>query len=147
MHMAKKDVLKGRSIVNKNIFNQINKSEDIIDKIVKEHEYLEQQKEEQPLDPNAVIEFYHKKLYENPEALKCLEKLGLKKQTNYERFKIGFSEGSLLNILSKKQIELLKKLKVIREDNAEYFTGCIIFPIFNENGKASCIYGFDITIN
>src|SRR4030042_14871 len=97
MIMAKKDVLKGRSIVNKNIFNQVNKSIDIIDKITKEHEYLEQQKEESPLDPNAVIDFYHKKLYENPEALKCLEKIGLKKHANYERFKVGFSDGSLLN--------------------------------------------------
>src|SRR4030042_2259563 len=109
MIMAKKDVLKGRSIVNKNIFNQINKSGDIIDKTTKEHEYLEKQKEESPLDPNAVIEFYHKRLYENTDALKCLEKLGLKKQANYERFKIGFSDGSILNILSKKQIELFKK--------------------------------------
>src|SRR4030042_3956860 len=147
MIMAKKDVLKGRSIVNKNIFNQVNKNGDIIDKITKEHEYLEQQKEEQSLDPNAVIEFYHKKLYENLEALNCLEKLGLKKHANYERFKFGFSDGSLLNSLSKKQIELLKKLGLIREDNAEYFTGCIIFPIFSENGKASCIYGFNTTTN
>src|SRR4030042_6954940 len=99
MHMARKDVLKGRSIVNKNIFNQVNKSDDIIDRITREHEYFEQQKEEQPLDPDAVIEFYHKKLYENPEALKSLDKLGLKKHANYERFKLSFSDGSLLNSL------------------------------------------------
>ena len=147
MIMAKKDVLKGRSIVNKNIFEQANKSGDIIDKVSKEHEYLVKQKEEAPLDPNAVINFYHKKLYENPEALNCLGKLGLKKQANYERFKIGFSDGKLINSLSKKQIELLKKLKLIGEDNAEYFNNCIVFPIFNENGKASCIYGLDITTN
>src|SRR4030042_3698138 len=147
MHMARKDVLKGRSIVNKNIFNQVNKSDDIIDRITREHEYFEQQKEEQPLDPNAIIEFYHKKLYENPEALKCLEKIGLKKQANYERFKIGYADGSILNSLSKKQIELLKKLNLIGEDNAEYFINCIIFPIFNENGKASCVYGIDILTN
>src|SRR4030066_2582649 len=147
MHMAKKDVLKGRSIVNKNIFNQVNKSGDIIDKITREHEYMEQQKEEQSLDLNAVIEFYHKRLYENSNAMLYLEKLGLKKQAIYERFKVGFSDGSILNSLSKKQIELLKKLKLIREDNAEYFTGCIIFPIFNEKGKTSCIYGLDTTTN
>src|SRR4030042_6877709 len=147
MIMAKKDVLKGRSIVNKNIFNQVNKSEDIIDKIVKEHEYLEKQKEESSFDPNAVIEFYHKKLYENPEALKCLEKLGLKKQANYERFKIGFSDGKILNSLSKKQIESLKKLGLIGEDDNEFFINCIVFPIFNDNNQASCIYGLDITTN
>ena len=45
MIMARKDVLKGRSIVNKNIFDQVNKSGDIIDRIVKEHEYLEQQQD------------------------------------------------------------------------------------------------------
>ena len=39
--MAKKDVLKGRSIVNKKIFIR-NESEDIIDKLTKEHEYLEE---------------------------------------------------------------------------------------------------------
>ncbi|MBN1181880.1 MAG: hypothetical protein JXB49_06305 [Bacteroidales bacterium] len=145
--MAKKDVLKGRSIVNKNIFNQINKREDIIDKITKEHEYLEQQKEETPLDLNAVIDFYHKKLYENSEALNCLEKLGLKKQANYERFKIGYADESILNSLSKKQIELLKKLGLIGENDVEYFINCIIFPIFNENGKVVCIYGLDINTN
>src|SRR4030066_1984786 len=152
--MARKDVLKGRSIVNKNIFD-LNKSIDIIDKIVKGHGYLEQQKEEQPLDANSIIGFYHKRLYENPEALKCLEKLGLKKQANYERFKLGFSDGSLLNSLSKKQIELLKKHVLsgsegsgfIREDENEYFINCIIFPIFNESNQASCIYGLDISTN
>ncbi len=145
--MARKDVLKGRSIVNKNIFNQVNKSGDIIDRITREHEYLEQQKEEQSLDPNVVIDFYHKRLYENPEALSCIEKLGLHKQANYERFKVGFSDGSLLNSLSKKQIELLKKLGLIREDDIEYFISCIIFPIFNESGKVSCIYGFNTITN
>jgi hypothetical protein len=147
MIMAKKDVLKGRSIVNKNIFNQVNKNGDIIDKITREHEYMEQQKEEQSLDPNAVIEFYHKRLYEDSNALLYLEKLGLKKQVNYERFKIGFSDGKLIDSLSKKQIELLKKSGLIREDGNEYFNNCIIFPIFNENGKASCIYGFNTTTN
>ncbi|MBN1183465.1 MAG: toprim domain-containing protein, partial [Bacteroidales bacterium] len=86
-------------------------------------------------------------LYENPEALSCLEKLGLKKQTIYERFKVGFSDGKLINSLSKKQIEQLKKLGLLREDGNEYFINCIIFPIFNENGKTSCIYGFNTNTN
>src|SRR4030042_5031604 len=144
--MARKDVLKGRSIVNKNIFN-LKKGVDIIDKITREHGYLEQQKEESPLYPNAVIEFYHKRLYENSEALKCLEELGLKKQANYERFKIGYADGSILNSLSKKQIELLKKLNLIGENQIEFYQDCLVFPIFNENGKPSCIYGYNITTN
>jgi hypothetical protein len=144
--MARKDVLKGRSIVNRNIFD-LNKSFDIIDKITREHGYLDKQKEEAPLDPNAVIEFYHKKLYENSNALLYLEKLRLKKHANYERFKVGFSDASILNSLSKKQLQELKKQGLIREDDAEYFADCIIFPIFNENGKVSCIYGLDISTN
>jgi hypothetical protein len=124
---------------------------------------LEEQKQEEPFDPNAVIEFYHKKLYENSNALLYLEKLGLKKKANYERFKIGFAprqgsgqvDGSLINILSKKQKALLKKLNLIGEDDTEYFNNCIIFPIFNtsgilgagENEKVSGIYGFDIAKN
>src|SRR4030042_4541740 len=117
MHMARKDVLKGRSIVNKNIFNQVNKSVDIIDRITREHEYLDKishrGSEDTELKIESVIEFYHKRLYEKPEALNCLEKLGLKKQANYERFKTGYADGSILNSLSKKQIELLKKLGLI----------------------------------
>src|SRR4030065_1457160 len=144
--MARKDVLKGRSIVNKNIFD-LNKSIDIIDKIVKGHGYLEQQKEEQPLDANSIIGFYHKRVYENSEALKCLEELGLKKQANYERFKIGYADGSILNSFSKKQIELLKKLNLIGENQIEFYQDCLVFPIFNENGKPSCIYGYNITTN
>lgn len=154
--------MKGAVMAKKRIINDYNfqaltdgkssasfddESGDIIDKLTREQEYLDKQKEESPLDLNAVVEFYHKKLYENQEALEYLDKLGLKKQENYERFKIGYADGCLLNSLSKKQKVLLKKLNIIGEDDKEYFINCIIFPIFNEIEKVSSIYGFDITKN
>lgn len=162
--------MKGAVMGRKKVINDYNYFDnepgDIIDKVAKEHEYLKKvshrDSEDTELNIESVIEFYHKRLYtstslgtgENQDALSCLEKLGLKKQANYERFKIGFAprqgsgqaDGSILNSLSKKQIQALKKLKLIEEDDAEYFNNCLIFPIFNESGKVSSIYGFDIIL-
>ena len=130
-----------RKILNKNIFDEI-----VNDEIKEMPVEFNLEKvshgdaEDTELNIESVIEFYHKRLYENPEALKYLDKLGLKKKANYERFKIGFSDGSLINILSKKQKKELKKLDLLEENEAEFFKNCIIFPIFNDSQKVSSIY-------
>src|SRR4030042_4026386 len=94
----------------------------------------------------SVIDFYHKKLYESKEALDHLEKVGLKNQSNYERFKLGFANGTILEVISKKQKEELTKFDLLN-DNAEYFYNCITIPILDESEKINSIHGFNINTN
>ena len=36
---------------------------------------------------------------------------------------------------------------LLGEDDNEYFTNCIVFPVFSEAGKPVCIYGLNIETN
>jgi DNA primase len=84
---------------------------------------------------------YHKKLYENKAALNYLEARGLKDATLYTRFKLGFADGSLLNVCSNGQKAALKDLGIIREKGSEHFFNCITFPILDDRERTVSFYG------
>jgi len=147
--------MKGQVMARKKIFDDsiyIEKG-DIIDRITREQEELEKELslnlddlelESIPIfDLNAVIEHYHKKLYSNKKALEYLKDKGLKKHDNYTRFKPGYSDGSLLDLLSKNQKDEFKSLGILAGE-AEYFYNCITFPVFDENEKLVSIYGLNV---
>jgi DNA primase len=73
-------------------------------------------------------EYFHKRLYSNPEALAYLKGRGFDKPELYQRFRIGFADGTLLDKLSKHQIEALKEQGIITENGREHFLGCIVSP-------------------
>ncbi|MCK4797601.1 MAG: toprim domain-containing protein, partial [Spirochaetes bacterium] len=150
---------------------------DIIDRVAREHEILEQQRKTNNIDNLlrlkiseieveketeinliSIIEHYHKSLFNSTKAIEYLEKLGLKNKENYARFKLGYCDGSLLNKLSKKQLLELKKLNLLKEGGtdsaissrkgwAEYFYNCIIFPIYNNDIELTDIYGLNLNDN
>jgi DNA primase catalytic core len=102
------------------------------------------------IDLNAVVDYYHKKLYDNPKALQYLQKRGLRNAENYSRFNIGFADGSLLDTLSDNQKEALKQSGIITDPSTgsgtarEHFQNCLIFPIFDDNLQVVSMYGRDI---
>jgi DNA primase catalytic core len=89
----------------------------------------------------TIADFYHKKLFENKAALEYLERRGFKDTALFTRFKLGYADGSLLNVVSNGQREALKVLGILRETGTEHLSGCITFPIFDEHDQAVSLYG------
>jgi len=88
-----------------------------------------------------IADYYHKKLYENKAALSYLEARGITDGRLYARFKLGYADGSLLNVCSNGQRDALKALGIIRDKGGEHFAGCITFPITDEQERAVSMYG------
>jgi DNA primase len=90
---------------------------------------------------NDVAEYYYKRLYEAPGALRYLESRGIVKPELYERYRIGFADGSLLSKLSDKQKEALQASGILTKHNSEHFHNCIVFPILDDSGQVAGMYG------
>jgi hypothetical protein len=93
---------------------------------------------------NAIVDHYHKRLYENDLATGYLKAKGITNPETWGMFKIGFCDGSLLNLLSKKQIEECKKFGIIGEDGEESLKNSFTFPVFDETGNVICLYDLNI---
>jgi DNA primase len=91
-----------------------------------------------------ITDYYHKKLYEKKQALSYLKDRGIKDSKLYSRFKLGFADGSLLNVCSNGQKDALKALGIVRDKDTEHFFNCITFPILNDNDQAVSMYGRSI---
>lgn len=102
---------------------------------------------------NQVIDYYHQRLKQSKAALNYLHKRGLTEQT-IDAFKIGFADRTLgLRLPDKnrkegaKIREGLQRLGVYRSSGHEHFSGSVIFPLTNEEGKVTEIYGRKINDN
>jgi DNA primase catalytic core len=106
----------------------------------------EKKTEDEPSDfnLNKITEYYHKKLYENQKATEYLTKRGLKNPEIIKRFKIGFADGSLLNIIGENQKQDLIKAGIVHEKGFEVFRNCLIFPIFDDNDNTVGLYARNI---
>ncbi|HOT47308.1 MAG TPA: CHC2 zinc finger domain-containing protein [Spirochaetota bacterium] len=93
---------------------------------------------------NTVMNYYRKKLYESPKALEYLTKRGLENVANYERFKLGFADGTLIDVIGEGQKHQLKELGVLRENGSEHFLNCIVFPVLDELDAVVGMYGRSI---
>ncbi|MBF0548705.1 MAG: toprim domain-containing protein [Candidatus Riflebacteria bacterium] len=103
--------------------------------------------EEQELLKQAV-EYYHQTLKQSPEALSYLEKRGLKNSEMIDHFKIGCANRTFGFRLPDKNRqagaairEKLTKLGILRNTGHEHFNGSVVFPIFDEHGQITEIYG------
>ena len=113
-----------------------------------EEQHGEEDSEPMPFEDtitiNAIVEHYHKRLYENDIATGYLKAKGIVNPEIWSTFKIGFCDGSLKSRLSKKQVEECKKYHIIGEDKEENFANSFVFPVFNETGEVICLYGLSI---
>jgi DNA primase catalytic core len=80
-----------------------------------------------------IAAYYHKQFYESGEAIQYLIKRGITNTGLYERFQIGFADGSIIGKISDKQKEELARIGILRrrEDGtySDHFHNCIVFPI------------------
>jgi len=93
---------------------------------------------------STVMDYYRKKLYESPKALEYLTKRGLENVANYERFKLGFADGTLINVIGEAQRAELESIGILRENSSEHFLNCIVFPIVDELDVVVGLYGRSI---
>ena len=97
---------------------------------------------------NQVIDFYHRRLLESPEALAYLERRGLADQELIGRFKLGFVDRTLGLRLPVKQLKAgaevrgrLQAIGLLRTSGHEHFRGCLTIPVIDEAGDVTEVYG------
>ena len=94
-----------------------------------------------------VLDYYHERLKENPDALAYLKKRGIAAEA-LATFKIGFVDRTLglrLPHNNRKEgaalRERLTRLGLLRDTGHEHLRGRIVFPIMAETGEIGTVYG------
>ncbi len=110
-------------------------------------EVMELKANSQPLTANlnTVKNYYHKRLFDHPEALEYLKKRGLTNTSIYERFQIGFADSGLNLIIGESQRKELTEAGIFNDKGSEHFLNCVVFPIFDDSGNTLSFYGRDIS--
>jgi DNA primase len=92
-----------------------------------------------------VVQIYHDTLQEDRKALDYLIGRGFADGDFLKRFKIGSVNGRLRQILPQDPdhefIRGLKEVGLLNEKGREHFHGCVVFPIFDDNGAVVGMYG------
>ena len=104
----------------------------------------------------TVVNYYHRTLKESPEALRYLEKRGLRSGELVDRFRLGYANRTLSLHLpasnraaGEAQRTRLKELGILRNQKPghEHFNGSLVVPVFNLAGEVVEMYGRKITPN
>jgi DNA primase len=89
-----------------------------------------------------VIDYYHHRLKQTPDALAYLQKRGIGSAEAIERFKLGYADRTLGLRLPDKQrkagLEIrqrLEKLGLYRATGREHFNGCVVFPVIDPTSE------------
>ena len=100
----------------------------------------------------AYIDYCHEELKRSPEAARYLEKRGLTSSELITQFRLGFSNRTLglrLPAMSRKEGQAIRSrlqaLGILRSSGHEHFNGCLLVPVFDDEGCVSEIYGRKIT--
>jgi len=95
-----------------------------------------------------VLDYYGQRLHENQPAIDYLKKRGLWHEEALKRFRIGFADRTLGLTLPHKNRKdgaeirtRLQRLGIYRESGHEHFNGSLVFPIMDDGGAVSEIYG------
>ena len=103
---------------------------------------------------HQVIDYYHETLKRTPAAITYLAKRGIHNAEALKRFKIGFADRTLgLRLPHKNRQEgaelrqRLQSLGIYRESGHEHFNGSVVFPVIDEQGCITEIYGRKIVQN
>jgi DNA primase len=117
---------------------------------------------EAPVAPDAadaelfgqVVDYYHERLLSpsGAAALEYLKSRGLHDGEAIKRFRLGFADRTLGLRLPERNRKAggeirtrLQKLGLIRDSGHEHFNGCLVVPIFDEQGQLSEMYGRKIS--
>ncbi|MEN8233053.1 MAG: CHC2 zinc finger domain-containing protein, partial [Thermodesulfobacteriota bacterium] len=90
-----------------------------------------------------VVAFYHTAFSEDPRAMEYLQGRGITDKTLFADYRIGFANGTLLNVLPDdgETINQLGELGILNAKGKEHFYGCATFPLFDANNNPVGIYG------
>jgi DNA primase catalytic core len=95
-----------------------------------------------------VLDYYGERLKENKTAINYLKKRGLWHEEALKRFRIGYADRTLGLTLPHKNRKdgaeirtRLQRLGIYRESGHEHFNGSLVFPILDDGGAVSEIYG------
>ena len=101
---------------------------------------------------NQSLAYYRERLAQTPAALDYLKRRGI--EAAIEPFGLGFADRTLglrLPMKNRQDGEALRtrlqKLGLLRESGHEHFNGCVVFPIRNDKGQVTEIYGRKINDN
>jgi DNA primase catalytic core len=101
---------------------------------------------------NQSLAYYRERLAQTPAALDYLKRRGL--AAAIEPFGLGFADRTLglrLPMKNRNNGEVLRtrlqKIGLLRESGHEHFNGCVVFPIENDQGQVTEIYGRKINDN
>ena len=94
-----------------------------------------------------VIETYHDNLKNTSRPVEYLLKRKIRQGELIDQFKVGFADGSLVGKLSDQDKKTLKEIGIINQNDFgnKRFKDCIVFPIINELGQITEIYGRSIS--
>lgn len=85
---------------------------------------------------------YHRRLLETPAAQDYLRSRGIVAPEFATSFRIGYADGTLLQIISAEGRAALKRIGVITENGRELMSGCVIFPLVDaRSNKTVSLYG------
>jgi len=83
-----------------------------------------------------VIEHYHRTLSgEDAQGLDYLRRRHIADPETLRAFKVGYCNGTLKKVLPKSAVPILKKIGLLRKDGSETFNGCIVVPVFTDDGN------------
>jgi hypothetical protein len=83
-----------------------------------------------------VAELYAHRLHESPAAAECLRQLEISDPAVLEQFHGGYSDGTVLGLIpgSGELREALRAKGIITEAGQEALQGCLVVPVFGEDG-------------
>ena len=90
---------------------------------------------------DTITEHYEKGLAESSEARSYLEGRGLWAAEILKRFRVGYSDSKLGEIVGDSDRAELVRVGLLRRDSSEHFSGCIVVPLFDEAGHVVGFYG------
>ncbi len=106
---------------------------------------VEREDNPQSVDPiwlERATAHYHRRLVETPAAQDYLSSRGIVAPEFATTFRIGYADGTLLQIISPEGRAALKRIGVITENGRELMGGCVIFPLVDAaSGRVVSLYG------
>jgi DNA primase catalytic core len=90
-----------------------------------------------------VVALYEKTFTEVPEGRSYLEKRGIADAGLFTQHRIGYSNGRLTEILpdTGRTKTDLQALGILLDNGRERFTGCVVVPVYDEEGNLVTLYG------
>jgi len=90
---------------------------------------------------SLAVRYWHENFKNKKEGVEYLIKRGLVYGELVDAFQIGYSDGSLADVINDESIKsALEELGIIK-DGREHFTGRVIFPVIDEKENILQIYG------